>query len=572
MKPKRTNPVKNFLLVSVLTLPLLASAGNIPQYTVTKGGTPYTEITDGTSLSAMTFNGNAILFGDNKMFTGEKKTGQGFPIGFDFRFGGQVFDQFTVSNHGDLFLGKGEVAYGTKAFRLGMSTIAYGLFKATVSYKTEGEEGQRVLTVQYKNAVLNETSKNKGKYNLQLRLHEADGKIEMAFQETETCYDGLGGFVTGLRGWDDDDTLLLTATGLDKPFSISDKKQGDMLESDSYITWDSNDYDNDYSPVFVFTPESETTAPENAPSALTVKQEENTALINCRKAEGTDATVVLISETPFTDEDLPVDGVTFPAGQDSNGKWLTQIGNSKVLYYGNKEEIAVNYSGIEAGESYYICAISANGYPAFNREGRAEVTLSSSQPAPEGLRITSSDTDAISIWCKAGYPVIVASTSEGRKEFDAGYAGVFGTPNGDVQAGDELDGGGTVVYVGEPGSFRTEVQPNQLTYFRAWTLDDGRVSATYVDGVGIPKPSFPYVPEVENYPLNNPLWGWTHSDATQFVPVERAYAHEQALLATSIDNTELNLGTPSFTTDRNLKLTFEFAMETEKEAALGGEG
>lgn len=565
--------IGRLLLTSALALPMLASAGNIPQYTVSKGGTPYTEISDGTPLSGMVFNnGNAVLFASGKMFYDSKRTAEGFPIGFDFRFGGQLFDQFAITNNGDLYLGKGEVAYGTTAFRLGMSTITFGLQRADVSYKTDGEQGSRILTIQYKNAVLNETTKDKGKYNLQLRLHEADGKIEMAFKETETCY-GLGGFVTGLRGWDTDDTLLITAAGLDKPFSISPWKEAGILEGDSYINWDSDDYDNGYAPVFVFTPDNNTVAPKDAPQDLKLEQEEDKVLISCRKGSDAAATVVLISETPFTDADLPVDGETFRSGQDEKGNWYTKIGASTAVYYGNDDEINVTVPGLEAGKSYYICAISANGYPAYNRDGRAEQVLSSSQAAPQALRITSRTADQIYIYCKADYPVIIAATSELKEGYGVGYAGVFGTPTADAQTGDELPGGGKVIYAGEPNStVKIDVLPNSLTYLRAWTVDGERISATYTDGVGLPTPSFPYEPGVENYPLGERLWGWIPSNDSEFVPVTRAYRNDRALLATSIEDKEYLLFTPYLTSYRDMTLTFDFAMETEKEAAPGEEG
>lgn len=563
---------RKILLTSALALPLSVFAGNIPQYKVTKGGTPYTEFLDGVPLSAMTFNGNAVLFADGRMFVGEEKTGEGFPIGFGFRLGGRVFDQFAISNHGNVYLGKGEVGYGTDAFRLGMATVAYGLYKADVSYKTEGEEGDRVLTIQYRNAVLNETTANKGKYSLQIRLYERDGRIEMAFKELDTCYGALGGFGTGLRGWDDDDTLLLTAAGLNKPIAVSSHKKVDMLESDSYINWDKDDYDRGYSPVFVFSPESEAVAPSDAPSGLSVEQMEDRALISCRRGADADATVVLISESPFTDADLPVDGETFRAGRDAKGNWFTKLGNATAVYYGNAEEINLTVPGIEAGKSYHVCAISANGYPAYGREGRAETALVSPQAAPRSLKAIYSSAEGIAMDCRADDPVIVAATAEGRPEFGAGYAGVFGAPDAGAEVGDVIPGGGTVVYVGEPGYFIADVQPNTLTYFRAWTVRDGRVSATAVDTAGIPAPSFPYEPGVEDYPLNSPLLGWSASDAGEFVPVDRAYEHDRAVCATSMDDSEVTLTTPALTSDGNMTLSFEFAMETEKEAAVGEEG
>ncbi len=559
------------IALSALTLPMLAMAGNIPQYKVSKVGTPYTEITDGTAL-AMTFNGNAVLFANGRMYSESEVSQEGFPIGFDFRLGGRIFDQFAVDNYGNLYLGTGNVNVGTDAFRVGMSTISYGLSKATVSYKTEGEEGNRVMTVQYKNATVNETTSDKGKYNLQIRLHEADGKIEMAFKEIETCYAKYFGFATGLRGWDDDDTLWLTATGLDNRYSISTDKKPDMLNDTSYIKWDSEDYDNGYSPVFVFTPELDTTAPTDAPSDLTLTEDADNLLISCRKGADSAATMILISETPFTDADLPTDGESYRAGINSTtGGWYTKIGSSILLYYGNDDEINVQFPGLEAGKSYYICAISANGYPTYNLEGRAEQVLLSSQAAPEAFRISSNQPESISVNCKADYPVIIAATPEGSDVYGAGYAGVFGTPTADVKVGDELPGGGTVVYVGEPTGIKVDALPNQLLYFRGWTVDGDKVSATYLDGVGIPAVSFPYEPEIENYPLNSPLLKWEATE-DEFMPMTRAYAGDRAVYAVSNLDTELSLTTPSFTSYRDMTLTFEFAMETEKAAAEGEDG
>ncbi|MBD5287754.1 MAG: hypothetical protein HDS28_01575 [Bacteroides sp.] len=569
MKQQFSN-LRNLLILPALALPMLAMAGNIPQYKVTKGGTPYSEITGGTTLP-MSFNGNAVLFGDGTMSADTEVSRDGYPIGFTFFFGGRYFDNFAVDNYGNIYLGNGKVNVGTDAFRIGMSTVMYGLYKADVSYITEGTAGNRVLTVQYKNATLNETSKNRGIYNLQIRLYEANGNVEMAFNETETCYDG-GGFATGLRGWDNDDTLWLTATGLDKTWSISPKKNPDMLEADSFIKWDKDDYDNGYSPVFLFSPDLNRTAPTDAPQDLTLKQNGSRLLVTCRKGEDADATAVLISETPFTDADLPADGHTFRAGRDSQtGEWYTRIGASTLLYYGNDGDISVEVPGLTAGKDYYVCAISATGFPAYNRTGRAEQILSSSQAGPESIDVTAAGPSEMRVDCRASYPVIIASTTEGEAAYGAGYTGVFGTPTADAKVGDELEGGGTVIYVGDPGAFVTEAEPNRLVYFRGWTLKGDNVSATYADGKGVPAVSFPYEPVIESYPLGSPLHLWEGTEG-EFVPVTRAYEGDRAVLATSDLDTELTLTTPVFTSDRDMTLSFEYAMETEKEAAVGEEG
>lgn len=560
------------MFAAAVALPLLASAGNIPQYRVSKGDARYAEFTDGTALSAMQFNnGNAVLFGDGRMYNSEH-IGPGFPIGFDFRLGGRLFDQFAVDNYGNLYLGRGQVHYGADTFRLGMSTIAYGLYRADVSYKCEGTEGDRVLTVQYKNATLNETGSSKGKYSLQLRLHESDGRIEMAFSEIDTCYSGLGGFATGLRGWDADDTLWLTASGLDSPVTISDKKKPDMLEGDSFIHWDADDYDNGYRPVYVFHPETDTTAPAASPTDLSVSQSGGTLHISCHRAPDAAATVVLISERPYTEADQPVDGETFRGGQNpADGRWYTRLGNATALYYGNDDEISVSYSGAEADRSYYIRAIAANGYPAYGRDTAAEVVYTTPQAGPTRLQELGSSTAGVALYCYAEDAVIVAATTEGIPTYGAGYTGVFGTPGADAAEGDLIDGGGKVIYAGQPGPFMVYTDANRLTYLRAWTVREGVLSSASLDSAVVPGVSFPYGPDIEDYPLNIPMLGWT-TTPDEYVPVDRAYGHDRAVCATSIGDTEVTLTSPVFISDRDMTLTFEIAMETEKEAAPGEEG
>lgn len=559
-----------FLFAGLFISSLEVSAGNIPQYAVSKGGTPYAEITDGTPLPEMKYDGNSVLFADGNNFIGAERLGEGFPIGFDFRIGGRITDHFAVSNHGTLYLDNDKIGYGTTAFTVGMSTITFGLYKADFSYATTGEEGNRTLTVQYKNAILNEIGKNKGKFNLQIRLYEIDGRIEMAMQELETCY-GLGGFVTGLRGWDDDDTILLTAGGLDKPFSISPHKVGDVLENDSYIIWDSDDYDNNYQPVFTFIPDDDQRLPPASPSDLTVIQQADSFRISCRRAEDTPATVVLISDQPFTESDLPTNGETFLAGADKRGRWCTRFGNAIALYYGNSDFIEVSYAGVQPSATYYIRAISATGYPVYGNENCAEVEVATPQAAPESFTFVDSTTESVRLHCESDHDIIVAATTEGEDGYESGYAGKFGLPGAGAATGEIIDGGGKIVYVGEAGEFDVEVSPNSLTYFRAWTTDGETLSATWLDMAAAPAISFPYAPEIENYPLGSAITGW-EATKEQFTPVRRAYESDRALVATSIDNAELRLTTPEFISDRHMTLTFEYAMETERDAAVGEEG
>ena len=281
---------------------------------------------------------------------------------------------------------------------------------------------------------------------------------------------------------------------------------------------------------------------------------------------------MLISESPYTESDQPVDGETFRAGQNpADGQWYTRLGAATALYYGDSDDIAVSYSGVEADRTYYIRAIAASGYPAYGRDAAAETVYTTPQPGPKKLQALGSYAEGVALYCYADYPVIVAATTEGVEEYGAGYTGVFGTPAAAATEGDPIDGGGTVIYAGQPGAFMALTDANRLTYLRAWTVREGVLSSTYIDDAIVPAVSFPYEPAIEDYPLDSPVRGWTATEGG-YVPVSRLYGSDRAISATSIDDTEQRLTTPAFTSDRDMTLTFEMAMETEKEAAPGEEG
>jgi len=396
-------------LLSLLAFSSLipAFAGNIPQYKVSKGdaSAKYSGFSDGTVIPCKWVDGTYALL-PNGTTTPNVTVSEGYPVGFSFRFGGKMVDRFLLSNSGDIYFGKDKVTYGNNCFCVSMSLVKHGLKAGEISYKTTGDEGNRILTVQWKNATINQSSGYVGKYNLQFRFHEKDGRIEMAFKEVETPGTS-NGFDTSIHGWDGRDAVLLTASGLDKPVSVSPNYKTDMLTPSSYIKWDADDYDNGYSPVFVFTPESDKTAPQSAPTDLNVVQNGNDLEISCRKAADAASTVVLISEQPFTDADMPVDGETFRAAYlDSNGKqWCpTRLGNAVALSYLNDSEITTVYKGIDAGKTYYVRAISANGYPAYNRTDVAEAVFSASQAAPTSFTAEAADDRAVLLSCTAARP------------------------------------------------------------------------------------------------------------------------------------------------------------------------
>lgn len=557
------------LAALAIAAPCIMLGGNIPQYKVSKGGAVYKGFSDGTKISFTWPGGIWGLFPDGK-HSFNPRTAEGFPIGFEFRLGGVLFDQFVPDCNGNLYLGNGEVAFRDGAFRVGMSPIAHGILRCDISYKTTGSEGNRVLTVQYKGATLNTNASPRGEYNLQIRLYEADGKIEFAFSEEETTNSSVGGFDTGLEGWDSSDVLQLTAAGLDLEVSVSPKLTADVLVPESFINWDHTDRDMYYEPTFVLTPVLDTTAPIGAPTGLSVEQSGSELNISCRRGRDAAATVVLISESPFTDDDMPTDGETFRAAyiNSENGKQIipTVIGNASALYYGNSLNVATVFQNVVPGTKYYVRAISANGYPAYNRTNVADYEYQAPQAPPSAMSVEAAGLTAVNVAVTAENPVIIAKTTDPAAGYNMGYIGRFGAPSSDPQVGDMLAGGGEIVYIGDASSIDVNVEANTMTYFRAWTLKDGVVSSTWIDAVGVSDPSLPYAPAIETYPAGESIMGWSAS-RDNFISHRRTYDGESAVRVKCINGEVATMTSPALPLDVPVRVSFEFAMETDRAAA-----
>ncbi|MDE5880963.1 MAG: hypothetical protein K2H60_04475, partial [Muribaculaceae bacterium] len=518
-----------------ISLPTMLHAGNIPQYKFSYENAEEFVHLENPTIVKSTFAKKALLFPDGKEYNDYAHTGPGFPIGFTFRLGGQDFTQFAIDNLGAIYLGTEEdgiVFRGQNSmmfaknlpreldladeFYLGMiiggvlqefrsADKTLGELKPQVGYSLLGEEGNRVLVVEYRNmAPEGEKAGKAAHYDLQLRLYEADNHFEIAFNEVVSPEKNYM-FRTGVRGFEIEDGILLTSRTLGQAPKISSYRYGDWDvpngEGAWTIHWDGvDDYDNYYKPVYSFYPETDPTAPKEAPVDLEVVQEEDSAFISVKRASDADATVVLYSESPFTDADFPEDGTTFRS-QGKFGDFVTTIGNATVLYYGNTEDIRLELPGIENSKDYYFVAVSANGYPAFNKTNVASALLSTSQAAPSRLTAQATGANSVKLMCEADDPVIIAVSHTGDPLQNIPYLGQFGRPEADAKVGDELPGGGEVIYVGDPGEFNWEEAPaNIINYFAAWTVKEGRVSALLTPTHVCALPSMPYNAYLENFP------------------------------------------------------------------------
>ena len=576
-------------------------AGNIPQYKFSYENAEEFIHLENPTIVKSTFVKKALLFPDGKEHNDLAYTGPGFPIGFTFRLGGQDFTQFAIDNLGAIYLGTEEdgiVFRGQNSmmfaknlpreldladeFYLGMiiggvlqefrsADKTLGELKPQVGYSLLGEEGNRVLVVEYRNmAPEGEKAGKAAHYDLQLRLYEADSHFEIAFNEVVSPEKNYM-FRTGVRGFEIEDGILLTSRSLGQEPKISTYRYGDWDVPNSEGMWTvhwngEDDYDNYYKPVYSFYPETDATAPKEAPANLEVRQEEDSAFITVKRAADADATVVLYSETPFTEADFPEDGVTFRS-QGKFGDYITTIGNATVLYYGNTEDIELELPGIESSKDYYFAALSANGYPAFNKSNVAEALLSTSQAAPKRLAAQATGINSVKLTWEADDPVIIAvsNISSGLKTIP--YLGEFGRPEADVKVGDELPNYGKVIYVGNASEFEWEDAPaNIINYFAAWTVREGRVSALLTPAHVCTLPSMPYNAYLENFPtyvVPDILDIKSSVNAEVLSVYDRLGDDVRALHITLTPGTPIEFYLPELDlTDEDADLKFDYALET----------
>jgi len=187
-------------------LQLTAQPVNTPQRGVIAGGyefsstqATYNEFADGTTLLG------AALPMDDVTFTA--------PIGFSFRFGGEVYNNIMISSNGFCAFAPAEslVQSGNVVTRpLSTSLNAKGYISACgadiiipvtgdMRIKTEGAAPNRTMTVQWRNATFKATSEVR--LNFQIRLYETSERIEIIYGScTIPAALGVASVDVGLRG------------------------------------------------------------------------------------------------------------------------------------------------------------------------------------------------------------------------------------------------------------------------------------------------------------------------------------------------------------------------------------
>lgn len=212
-----TLQLRKLVVLALLTLFTSRSWAQLSAYTFQQSVGTYVPITGGTLLGNSTtddqsFVDPAILAGG----TGTQ-TGVGFPIGFNFRFNGYVFDRFGVNGNGWLFLGQSALspavtngASSTAPLSASTATIPVqlrnrisafgrdlqGQTGSAIRFETIGTAPSRVLVVQFSN--YRRFGASGENLNFQMRLHEGSNMVSFVYgtmtaSASATAEVGLGG-------------------------------------------------------------------------------------------------------------------------------------------------------------------------------------------------------------------------------------------------------------------------------------------------------------------------------------------------------------------------------------------
>ena len=452
-----------------------------------------------------------------------------FPIGFDFGYNGYTMKYFLLEGDGAVLLSPTEKVstavhvLGTTAaaniltsdkaenmFGAIVRTGSYGLDDTEISYVTSGEEGNRVLTICYKNMGIQSNSWNveteAAKVTLEYKIYEATGNIEMCLSGYKPYADvGNYNFIRiGIVG-DKGDWLFL-----------SDYEATSLSQKDANIAYNAESYPADGT-IYTFVAPEPCQTPAEAPTALALTST-TTQIAGTFTFGSADHYLVLVSkESTLTEQ--PTDKTKYKVGD--------QLGNAEVvaIVAAADGEAAFTTPGswqAEAGQSYNVFVYGYNSLcsagPLYNATA-ATASAKMKPAAPTALTTANADKNTMQVSVEAAGTVLVAMTQEqGTDRWgDPAPYGAFGQPQGNYSVGDEIDGGGKVIFVGSPAEAISldGLVAGTPYFFRAWSTDgEGGYSSEYVDAIDVTAGVLPWNATFdERVGYEAFLPGWVKDDA-----------------------------------------------------------
>lgn len=477
------------------------------------GGTTIGSSIEGNALNGVVFDGN------NHAYT-KKITSTGFPIGFDFKFNNKMMNHFSVAANGYLVLGDGDITVNpsspfqslgssTNQNVVGATSIGdiYGTSTTVLSYKVIGEMPNRTLVVQYKDLGLTDRGGDNpiDTAQLQIRLHETTGKIDIVFKhwQTDQESDSYMQLKIGIKGTLNNDRLII------KSETNSYTDISTSTNDDASMKWISSCYPQD-GQTYTFTPPADCVSPKGQPTNLRLFSSSTQMSGNFDKYAGADHYLTLISKSESLKE-LPID--------DKFYKTKDSIGDAEVVSYDTVTTFKTA-SNLTGKTKYYIHVFSVNSLcmfgPKYNTEDPLTLGLATLPASPEALNVIDIDTNAVNIKVKGnseGNNVLIAETTVPTWSDDGYYdgTGVFGQPVGTYSVGDNIPGGGRIVYIGSENDHIAvnALKDNTLYYLQAWSLDDeGNYSTTYAPTSLLTSGKVPYIPDFSKMQSYSAPIGW----------------------------------------------------------------
>lgn len=444
----------------------------------------------------------------------------GIPIGFDFTFEGKVYDKFLASGIGYIWLGLKSDAevevnlQGTPTinniYRMVSPTIGLGAntglaFVSPVKYLLSGDEGNRVLAVEYS---IQYNDQDVWRY--QIRLYEEDNRIELLFDEI-TIKSGWYQFLCiGISG--EDGAHYRTATSTNFLETEQSANGGGMITAERKF---------DRGLLYTFSLPDPCQKP-SLTAVLNLEKATSTALTVIATMENADADayLLLVSPTPVTGK--PVDGTFYKEGDELLGGKVISLGDLpgtviKSTYgseFGSDMDASYDYhrDTVEPNTVYHYSLWFYNykctGDVRYGDVSAFQATTLTGAPAELNMvSVSDAEIRLNTVANASNEEVLVAVTDRHGKDDNSNVLnkGDFGIPGAQAKAGDTLykaDGsfGGVVLYMGKAGtevSF-TQVEDNKVYHFGAFSRrSDGVYSTTFAQADLLSPARIPFTEDFE---------------------------------------------------------------------------
>lgn len=559
-------------LLAMALIAVFTARAQMIAYDVQTTTTDYEDVTGGTVIDLQGTTGKDLaklmIDADGNLNFNNAEEVTAFPIGFDFAYNSKQMKYFLIGSDGEILLSTEETVttnlhqntntmFSNNTFHDAFGVVVrngvYGYDDTEISYKLEGEEGSRVLIIQYKNIGLQTNSNwqkdDYAKVNIQYRLFEATGNVEMKVSGFKP-YDGVESrnhfMRIGLLG-DPQDRLL-----------VYDYNGTEFGSKDNFITYSADSYPADGTTYTFVAPEPCET-PATAPTELALTST-STQISGTFTVGAADYYLVLAT----TDNELT------EAPADHTKYVLSQVvGNATVIAVVEAGEFTSPQTFADLmtpGVKYTVFVYGynskcANG-PLYNATP-AKASIATKPEAPEAITVSNVDKNTLQLNVKpaGSAPVLVAMTTEQYVNTSNQYLtyGIFGQPAGTYNVGDEIEGGGKVVFAGSAAGEITQVMEDlgldngaDLTKVNV----EGGVTLTFDKNTGSNQPKYYDSGKNARVYTNNTLTIASEKTITKVVMTTTKSEQGGNIVATTAEGTEATVtkGTETVTiTDINSK-------------------